>query len=111
MIIETRIYKIATGQIDNYIQRYQDSGLAIQSRILGNLLGYYKCHKDDGDYVVHMWGYPDTDTRERLREELANNPDWQQHLKRMRGFVIHKDSLILRPTPFSPQLQLKNRRD
>ncbi|MAL01654.1 MAG: NIPSNAP family protein [Alcaligenaceae bacterium] len=103
MIVEVRTYKIIDGKIDEYIKRYEDSGLAIQSRILGNLLGYYTCEKEDGDYAVHMWGYPDVKARNRLRDKLANSTEWQQHLQRMRGFVIQKDSVILHPTQFSPQ--------
>ena len=42
MIVEERIYTLHIGEVPAYLKLYEAEGLAVQTRILGNLLGYYQ---------------------------------------------------------------------
>ena len=42
MIVEERIYTLQIGKVPEYLKLYAAEGFAVQTRILGNLLGYYQ---------------------------------------------------------------------
>jgi hypothetical protein len=96
VIVEERCYTVKPGTVNLYYQNYAQRGLKIQTRILGNLIGYF--HTDIGEInqVVHLWGY---DSRRGL---LASDPEWQAYLEQVPDIVVKMESRILVPAPFSP---------
>jgi hypothetical protein len=54
--------------------------------------------------VVHLWAYADQAERERKREAMQQDPQWQAYLKMNTeaGYMAHMENRILRSTSFSP---------
>ncbi len=51
--------------------------------------------------VVHMWNYPDVNTRMKVRAECARDPDWQAFIAQGGPLLLEMQSTLLMPTPFS----------
>jgi len=102
MIVEERCYTLEPGTLRIYHEDYDPPGLDIQTRILGNLIGYFHSEIGELNQVVHLWGYDSLAERERRRALLAADQEWQDYLKRSPDIVVKMESRILVPAPFSP---------
>lgn len=102
MIVEERIYTLEVGKAPEYLRLYEQEGLAIQTRILGNLIGYFSSEIGELNLIVHMWGYENFEERTRRRAELMADPGWQAYVAKVRPFVLEQKNRILIPAPFSP---------
>ncbi len=100
MIVEERIYTIATGQIGNYVKAYSEEGLAIQKPILGRLVGYYTTEFGPLNQVIHMWAYESLAERAERRAKLFADPAWLAYLAKLRGLVVTQENKLLIPAPF-----------
>ncbi len=102
MIVEERTYTLKPGTVHMYYQDYNPRGLAIQTRILGNLIGYFHTEIGELNRVVHLWGYDSLAEREKRRIALFEDKDWLDYLKDSPDIVVAMESRILVPAPFSP---------
>ena len=57
MIVEQRTYTLHPGKVPEYLRLYQAEGMAIQTRILGRMVGYFTTEIGPLNQIVHMWGY------------------------------------------------------
>jgi hypothetical protein len=106
MIVEERTYTLKPGTLHLYYEDYNPRGLAIQTRALGCLLGYFHTEIGELNKVVHLWGYASLAERERRRNQLAQDPEWIAYLKQSPDIVTAMESRILVPAPFSPMNEL-----
>lgn len=106
MIVDLRIYTVRPGKLAEFLKAYEETGWPIQLRHLRRCLGYYSTVEGPLNQVVHMWEYEDQADRERRRNAMAADPDWQAYLKKSAdlGLLIAQENRILRPTSFSPAL-------
>ncbi len=102
MIVEERCYTLKPGTVQQYYQDYQTRGLEIQTRILGNLIGYFHTEIGKLNKVVHLWGYESLAERERRRGLLFADQEWLDYLKQSPDIVVAMESRLLVPAPFSP---------
>jgi len=102
MIVEERTYTLKPGTVQLYYQDYNPRGLAIQARILGNLIGYFHTEIGELNRVVHLWGYDSLAERERRRKALFEDAEWLAYLAQSPDIVVAMESRILVPAPFSP---------
>ncbi len=102
MLVEMRTYTFHPGAVPTFMSAYQARGLSIQTRILGNLLGYFSTEIGVLSQTVHLWGYEGLDDRLRRRATLAADPGWQSFLAEIMPLLIRQESQILTPTSFSP---------
>jgi hypothetical protein len=102
MIVEERCYTLKPGTLHLYYQDYNPRGLEIQTRILGNLIGYFHTEIGQLNKVVHLWGYDSLAERERRRALLAADSEWLEYLKKSPDIVVDMESRILVPAAFSP---------
>jgi NIPSNAP len=102
MIVEERCYTLKPGTLHIYYEDYNPRGLKIQTRILGNLIGYFHTEIGQLNKVVHLWGYDSLAERERRRGLLAADAEWLEYLKQSPDIVVDMESRILVPAPFSP---------
>jgi NIPSNAP len=102
MIVEERCYTLKPGTLRTYYEDYDPRGLDIQTRILGNLIGYFHTEIGELNQVVHLWGYDSLAERDRRRALLAADREWQDYLKQSPDIVVKMESRILVPAPFSP---------
>lgn len=102
MIVEERTYTLKPGTVHTYYEDYNPRGLAIQTRILGNLIGYFHTEIGELNRVVHLWGYDSLAEREKRRKALFEDKDWLEYLAQSPDIVVAMESRILVPAPFSP---------
>ncbi len=51
---------------------------------------------------VHIWAYPDLNSRMKARAEAAADPQWQDFLRQANPMLAEMHSTLLLPTAFSP---------
>lgn len=102
MIIEERTYTVKPGAVQVYYKDYDPRGLAIQTRILGNLIGYFHTEIGELNQIVQLWGYDSLAERERRRALLAADPEWHAYLAQSPDIIVKMELRILIPAPFSP---------
>jgi hypothetical protein len=102
VIVEERTYTLKPGTVHQYYADYEAGGLAIQTRILGNLIGYFHTEIGQLNKVVHLWGYDSLAEREKRRAALFADQAWLDYLKQSPDIVVEMESRILVPAPFSP---------
>src|SRR6266478_1095463 len=102
MNVEERTYTVKPGTVQQYYADYDPRGLAIQQRILGNLIGYFHTEIGEINQIVHLWGYDSLAERERRRALLAADPDWQAYLKQSPDIIVKMESRILFRRRFRP---------
>ena len=100
MIVEERIYTLHIGKVPEYLKLYEAEGLAVQTRILGNLLGYYQVEFGPQNQIVHLWSYSDLTDRTVRRKALVSDSDWQTYVKKIRPLVRYQENKLLIPAPF-----------
>jgi len=71
MIIEHRTYTFHPGKIPEFLSYYLPEALALQRRILGNLLGYFSVEVGPLNQFVHLWGYESFEDRARHAADPA----------------------------------------
>jgi hypothetical protein len=102
MIVEERIYTLEVGKVPEYLRLYEAEGLAIQTRILPRMVGYFSTEVGTLNQVVHLWAYEDFEERTRKRAELVADEDWKAYVAKVRPLILHQENRILVPAPFSP---------
>jgi hypothetical protein len=103
MIVEQRTYHFHPGSIPIFMKKYQESGaLALQQRILGNLIGYFVTEIGPLNQTVHLWGYASLEDRAERRAALMREPEWRAFLAEILPLLQTQESRILLPTAFSP---------
>jgi hypothetical protein len=102
MILEERTYHIHTGRLAELVRLYADEGIAIQQRILGNLVGWFTVDVGELSSVVSMWGYESYAEREQRRTELQADERWKAFLEKIQPLIHTQWSRILVPVSFSP---------
>jgi len=100
MFVEERMYTLHPGKLAEYLKLYQEEGMAIQTRILPAMVGYYSTEVGTLNLVVHMWGYEDLKQRSELRAKMQADPGWQAYVKKIQPLIQHQESRLLNPAPF-----------
>jgi hypothetical protein len=102
MIVEERIYTIETGKVGEYLSLYEEHGIDIQKRILGNMVGYFSTEVGPLNQIIHMWGYDSFEDRMTRRVALGADPGWQAYIAKIRPLILRQENKLLIPAPFSP---------
>lgn len=102
MIVEERTYCLAAGKMGEYLRLYEEKGVDIQKRILGNMIGYFSSDIGELNCVVHMWGYDSMEERTRRRAILQADEGWKAYLPHILPLIQTMQNRILIPAPFSP---------
>jgi hypothetical protein len=102
MIIDHRTYELLPGRLRDFLAVYEKDGFPVQTRHLGQPLGYYTTEVGNVNEIVHIWGYADMADRTRRRAAMAAAPAWQAYLQKSREFLKTMNNKILVPTSFSP---------
>ena len=100
MYVEERIYRLKIGATPEYLKHYAESGLAVQTRHLPHLVGYYVTEVGPQNMVVHMWAYDDLNQREKMRAAMQADPEWQAYLPRVRPLIVTQETKIHKCAPF-----------
>lgn len=102
MLVEERIYTVHIGKTAEYLKLYEAEGMAIQTRILGRMLGFFTTEFGPLNQVIHLWGYDSLEDRARRRAELWSNPAWLAFAAKAMPLLVSQENKLLNPTRFSP---------
>lgn len=102
MIVEQRTYRFKAGKVPTFMAIYEEKGLEIQKRILGNLIGYFATEIGPLNETVHLWGYDSLDDRTARRTALMADAGWRAFLAEILPLLETQETKILLPTGFSP---------
>jgi hypothetical protein len=100
MYVEERMYTLQVGKAPEYFKLYEAEGLAVQTRHLPHMVGYYVTEVGPQNMVVHLWAYDDLGQRERCRAALAADAAWQAYVPKIRALILSQDTRILKCAPF-----------
>lgn len=103
MIVDHRIYTIPHGRMQEYLERYEAVGFALQRRYLGHHIGCYVSEIGQLNQVIHLWGFASMADREARRARMEQDPEWAQFRKLNAGTFTAQETRILRATTFSPR--------
>lgn len=101
MIVEMRTYVLHPGQQGTFLGLMEREGIAIERRILGQMLGFYTSEIGTLNQIVHLWGYQDFDDRAQRRAKLAADPGWQGFVPKVLPLIRDMENRILQPAPFA----------
>ena len=102
MIVEQRTYRFKAGKVPTFMAIYEEKGLEIQKRILGNLICYFATEIGPLNETVHLWGYASLDDRAARRAALMADEGWRAFLAEILPLLEMQETKILLPTGFSP---------
>lgn len=102
MIVDERIYTLKIGKLKEYLELYENKGFAVQTRILGHMVGYFHTEIGPLNQIVHLWAYDNFEERTKRRAILGVDPEWMAYVKEMRPLLEKQENKILLPAPFSP---------
>ena len=106
MIVDHRTYNITPRMTKEYLSLFEQYGLPVQMKHLGNLLGYYVTEIGTQDQLTHLWGYESLADMEEKRANRNADPAWTEFLKKTTGMIRSQETKIIRPAAFSPKIDL-----
>ena len=102
MIVEQRTYTLHPGKVAEYLRHYESEGMAIQTRILGRMVGYFTTDIGPLNQIIHMWGYDSLEDRAKRRAQMAADAGWKAYIAKIQPLIQTQETKILIPTSFSP---------
>ena len=101
MIVDVRIYNIVPRKMGEYLKLFEQYGLPVQRRHLGEPLGYFVTEHGQLHQVVHLWGYDSLADMEQKRATRNADPAWDDYMARTDGLVVSQENKLTRPTAWS----------
>lgn len=95
MYIELRTYSLVPGGTAEYLKTYNERGRAVQTSILGQLVGIYQSEVGELNQLVFLWAYESLDERQRRRRELMTNPAFTEFRRSTRHLLVRQESRLL----------------
>jgi hypothetical protein len=95
MFVEQRIYSLVPGGTTEYIRIYEESGRAVQERILGRMLGYYTRDVGELNQLIYLWPFDSLDERTRRRAELMADHEFSTFRGKIRHLVVKQENSLL----------------
>lgn len=102
MIIDYRSYTLKTGTVPEFFDLFENQGLDVQKRVLGNFVGMFRTEFGNLNEVIHLWGYESLAERERRRAELFKEATFNEFAGKAHELVVSQEARILTSAPFSP---------
>ena len=100
MYVEERMYTMQVGKAPEYLKMYESEGMAIQTKHLPNMVGYYVTEVGPQNMVIHLWAYDDLNQRDKCRAAMQADPAWQAYVAKVRGLIVSQDTRIMKCAPF-----------
>jgi NIPSNAP len=102
VIVEQRDYHVVTGKLNQVVSMYENEGIELQRKHLGELVGVFTTDIGALSTYTALWAYENYAERERRRASLQADPGWQDFLARLQPLLHTQQNRILIPTSFSP---------
>jgi len=100
MIYDVRTYTIVPGKTGELMALYEREGYPVQTKYLGQPVGYFTSHIGDLNKIVHIWAYESLADREEKRARMQADPAWQSYLKSSAPYFLAQQNNIMNPASF-----------
>jgi hypothetical protein len=99
-VYELRTYRAKPGDARAYAALLH-SYFPVREKYSRNV-GLWTGEMPQPNELVHMWNYPDLNTRAATRAAVAEDAGWKEFLGKAAGRLVEMQSVILLPAAFSP---------
>jgi len=99
-LVDFRLYTVKHGKVPELFKLYEAEGWAVQSKHLGNCVGYYQSDIGGQNQILHLWGYKDAGDRQARRTAMAADPAWGAYVKASTPLIQHMENQLLVKAPF-----------
>jgi hypothetical protein len=101
-IYEMRHYRLRPGITAAWVEIFTAALPAREKH--SRIVGLFASEAGEPDQVVHIWNYPDLNTRAAARAAAMKDPVWQDFLGKSRAqkMVVRQDVSVLLPAAHSP---------
>ena len=99
MLLDHRTYTVKPGTLGKHLKIYEEYGLAVQKKHLGEPLAYLIAESGELNTYVHIWVYKDAAERFRIRDEARATGAWPPAT---RGLFVQQENMFVVPAEFSP---------
>ena len=103
MIIDHRAYTIAHGRNKAYLDLFENEGLPVQLKHLGDLFGFFQTTLGPLNQVVRLWRFESLADMEIRRAARDADPARTAYKKKSAGMLTAQENKILVPASFSPK--------
>ena len=101
MIYEERTYTLYPGSVPAFLDVYEQSGMHIHQRHLGEQIAFFTTDVGTLNQIVQIFAFADAGGRQRRREALYADPEWLKFTPVLREFIAHMESRLPAPTRLS----------
>jgi hypothetical protein len=98
-VYELRIYRMHPGKAMQWAQAFK-AIMPVRQKY-SKYVGIWTGEAPQPNEVLHMWNYPDLNTRAKVRSEFWPDPQWQAFVTENTPKLLEMQSVLLMPTPFS----------
>ena len=98
-VYELRIYRTNPGQAAGWAKMFKEAFVTREKYSKNVFLATGEAPQPNE--VLHMWNYPDLNTRTATRAKLAQDPDWQAFVAKGGNVIVDMHSTLLIPTAYS----------
>lgn len=102
MVIDYRAYSFKPGTVRKFVELFQNDGLPIQNRILGQevFAGLFTTEIGNVNEAIHLWRYKDAGERERKRALLYEDAAFMAYVTEVRKIIVSQDVRLLNEVAF-----------
>lgn len=102
MLFDVRTYTAKPGCLKKQLKLYEEFGLAVQCRHLGDPFAFFLTETGNINRYVHIWCYEDSQDRDQKRAQLANDPEWQRYSQKVSetGYLESQENTLMKQAPF-----------
>lgn len=98
-IYELRIYRTKPGMAGPWAKMFKDV-FPVREKYSKNVF-LMTGEAPQPNEALHMWSYPDLNTRAATRAKVAADPEWQAFVQKGTDIILEMHSTLLLPTPYS----------
>jgi hypothetical protein len=99
-IYELRNYRLKPGGLKQWVDAFTGA-LPIREKY-SKMVGLWTTEAGQPNEVVHIWAYPDLNTRQEARAASSKDPGWQEFLKKGGPLLEELHCCIMLPAAHSP---------
>lgn len=94
-VLELRIYNALPGKAADFLELMLAT-IGVRERYSANF-GVWASVSGRSDQIMHLWGYSGIDHRDKVRERLKGDVEWQAYVPKILPMLEQLNSIILTP--------------
>src|SRR5690606_11443492 len=99
-VYELRWYRCRPGTAKTWLKHFTEA-LPVREKY-SKIVGLWSTEAGQPNEVMHLWSYPDLNTRTTARNAVAKDPGWQEFLAKAGGHLDELENMVMLPAAHSP---------